>query len=56
METIQETSEILIFADINGKVATILRLLGSETIHFNTRDKKSEPGLRKQLNIDIKSN
>ena len=28
----------------------ILRLLGNETIQFNTRDKKSEPGLRKRLN------
>ena len=38
-----------------NKAATILRLLGSETIHFNTRGKKSEPGLRKQLNIEVKS-
>ena len=35
--------------------ATILRLLGNETIQFNTRGKKSELGLRKQLNIDVKS-
>ena len=32
----------------------ILRLLGNKTIQFNTRGKKSEPGLRKQLNIDVK--
>ena len=38
-----------------GKAATILRLLGSETIHFNNRGKNSEPGLRKQLNKDVKS-
>ena len=37
------------------KAATILRLLGNETIHFNTRGKKSEPGLRKELNIEVKS-
>ena len=37
------------------EAATILRLLGNETIQFNTRGKKSEPGLRKQLNIDVKS-
>ena len=37
------------------KAATILRLLGDETIQLNTRGKKSEPGLRKQLNIDVKS-
>ena len=30
-------------------------LLGNRTIEFNTRGKKSEPGLRKQLNTDIKS-
>ena len=42
-------------AKLESKAATILRLLGSETIHFNTRGKKSEPGLRKQLNIDVKS-
>ena len=35
--------------------ATILRLLGNETNHFNTRVKKSEPGLRKQLKIDVKT-
>ena len=40
---------------INIRAATILRLLGNKTIQFNTRGKKSEPGLRKQLNIDIKS-
>ena len=38
-----------------SKAATILRLLGNETIQLNTRGKKSEPGLRKQLNIDVKS-
>ena len=37
------------------KAATILWLLGNETIHFNTRGKKSEPDLRKQLNIEVKS-
>ena len=35
------------------RAATILRLLGNETIQYNTRGKKSEPGLRKQLNIDV---
>ena len=42
---------------INTRAATIIRLLGNETIQFNTRGKKSEPGLRKlkQLNIDVKS-
>ena len=40
---------------IGIKAATILRLLENETIQFNTRGKKSEPGLRKQLNIDVKS-
>ena len=39
--------------NIITKAATILRLLGNETIQFNTRGKKSEPGLRKQLNIDV---
>ena len=38
-----------------SKAATILRLLGNETIQLNTRGKKSEPGLRKQLNKDVKS-
>ena len=37
------------------KAATILRLLGNETIQSNTRVKKSEPGVRKQLKIDVKS-
>ena len=37
------------------KAAMILRLLGNETIHFNTRVKKSEPAFRKQLKIDVKS-
>ena len=37
------------------RAATILRLLGNETIQLNTRGKKSEPGLRKQLKIDVKS-
>ena len=43
------------FYCVNSRAATILRLLGNETIQFNTRGKKSEPGLRKQLNIDVKS-
>ena len=30
-------------------------VLGNKTIQFNTRGNKSEPGLRKQLNIDVKS-
>ena len=38
-----------------SRAATILRLLGNETIQSDTRGKKSEPGLRKQLNIDVKS-
>ena len=38
---------------ITIRAATILRLLGNETIEFNTRGKKSEPGLQKQLNIDV---
>ena len=38
-----------------SRAATILRLLGNETIQFSIRGKKSEPGLRKQLNIDVKS-
>ena len=33
----------------------ILRLLGNKTIQYNTQGKKSEPGLLKQLNIDVKS-
>ena len=37
------------------KAATILRLLRNKTIQSNTRVKKSEPGLRKQLKIDVKS-
>ena len=37
------------------RAATILWLLRKETIQYNTRGKKSEPGLRKQLNIDGKS-
>ena len=41
--------------DYKTRAATILRLLGNETIQFNTRGKKSKPGLRKQLNIDVKS-
>ena len=43
------------FFEYPTKAATILRLLGNETIQFNTRGKKGEPGLRKQLNIDVKS-
>ena len=38
-----------------SRAATILRLLGNETIQFSTQGKKSEPGLRKQLNTDVKS-
>ena len=45
----------LLTINIPIRAATILRLLGNETIQFNTRGKKSEPGLRKQLNIDVKS-
>ena len=41
----------LLYADdlviIASKAATILRLLGNETIQFNTRVKKSEPAIRK---------
>ena len=43
------------FNTLRIRAATILRLLGNETMQFNTRGKKSEPGLRKQLNIDAKS-
>ena len=39
----------------NNRAATILRLLGNKTIQFSTRVKKSEPGLRKQLKIEVKS-
>ena len=35
------------------RAATILRLLGNKMIQFNTRGKKSEPGLQKQLKIDL---
>ena len=38
---------------LDSRAATILRLLRNETIQYNTRGKKSEPDLRKQLNIDI---
>ena len=38
-----------------SRAATILGLLGNETIQFNTRVKKTELDLRKQLNIDVKS-
>ena len=48
---LRDNSHLLILS----KAATILRLLGNETIHFNTRGKKSEPDLRKQLNIEVKS-
>ena len=41
--------------NMTTKAATILQLLENETIQFNTRGKKSEPGLRKQLNINIES-
>ena len=37
------------------RAATILWLLGNGTIQFNTQGMKSELGLRKQLNIDVKS-
>ena len=37
------------------RAVTILRLLGNEMIQCNTRVKKTEPGLRKQLKIDIQS-
>ena len=37
------------------RAATILRLLGNEVIQFSTRVKKSELGIRKQLNTDVKS-
>ena len=40
---------------LKSRAATILRLLGNETIQFSTRGKKSELGLRKQLNTDVKS-
>ena len=33
----------------------ILWLLGNEMIQSNTRVKKSEPGLRNQVKIDVKS-
>ena len=36
------------------KAAKILRLLGNETIQFNTRVKKSEPAIQKQLKINVK--
>ena len=40
---------------LKSRAATILRLLANKTIQFNTQGKKSEPGLRKQLTIDVKS-
>ena len=49
---IPKLQKLVYMKSLEIKAATILRLLGSETIHFNTRGKKSEPGLRKQLNID----
>ena len=48
-------SHSLTVTGLKIKAATILRLLGNETIQFNTRGKKSEPGLRKQLNVEVKS-
>ena len=45
---------VILIRQIN-RAATILQLLGNEMIQYNTRGKKSEPGLRKQLNIDVKS-
>ena len=43
------------FLGISNRATTILQLLGNEAIQFNTRGKKSEPGIRKQLNTDVKS-
>ena len=40
---------------VSIRAATILRLLGNKMNQFNTRVKKSEPGLRKQLKIDVKT-
>ena len=47
--------KMLVTDMVKIRAATILRLLGNETIQFSTRGKKSEPGLRKQLNTDVKS-
>ena len=47
--------KITLSRTVSNKAAKILRLLRNETIQLNTRGKKSEPGLRKQLNKDIKS-
>ena len=47
--------QMLVVVHLQSKAATILRLLGNETIQFNTRGKKSEPDLRKQLNVEVKS-
>ena len=54
MTNLTNTYKLLDFSSIT-RAATILRLLGNETIQFNTRSKKSEPAIRKQLNIDVKS-
>ena len=35
----------LVLRWVTARAATILRLLGNETIQYNTRGKKSEPGL-----------
>ena len=43
------------YTEKDGRAATILQLLGNETIQSDTRGKKSEPVIRKQLNIDVKS-
>ena len=45
----------LIRLEAQSRAATILWLLGNETNQFSTRGKKSELGLRKELNIDVKS-
>ena len=46
---------MLVSEQVTFKAAKILWLLGNETIQFNTRVKKSEPAIRKQLKIDVKS-
>ena len=55
MPTDTQFVDFLPLLSLLTRAATILRLLGNETIQFNTRGKESEPGLRIQLNIDIKS-
>ena len=44
-----------VICTVEIRAATFLLLLLNETIQSNTRGKKSEPGIRKQLNIDVKS-